>query len=774
MRNEKYIQEGVDEVKVGENSLEIAYKNKGTVLINFLTDDIVRVRFSPDGVFPQSPLIRYGFVKDDFKPIKVKIEEKDKEIIAQTKRIKVVIEKSPLKIKYIDEKGVVIKMDNLEIIDKEYKVTFGISDKEGFFGFGDQTRDRIQHYGTKPIMWIENVKRYIPIPFFMSSRGYGMFFNTTWRSKFDIGVTHKDKLSFLSTGGILDYYFIYGPDFKKILGLYTDITGKPYLPPLWSFGLWFICRTQANDFEVVSDALNFRDRKIPCDVLGLEPGWMSENYDLSINKKWHPERFPIPSYAMKGPHTFISAIKRLGFKLELWLCNDYDLSIEEERILGNDISSPKISKEFAEDDKEKDKHFTEPIIMDKLTIPDQPWFEHLKKFIDQGVDFFKQDGAFQVCEHPDRKWANGMTDEEMHNLYPLLYSKQMYLGFKNYTGRRPCGFTPAGWAGLQKFTGTWTGDTGGGPKTLVACLNLCLSGHSLNTCDMEVFIKEGIHYGFLLPWATVDSWNYWRHPWLLGKELEEVFKFYAGLRYKLIPYIYTYAYLSHKTGIPMMRPLILEFPDDKNTWNILTQYMFGEELMVSAFTDKIYLPAGKWIDYWTGKEYTGPTTIEYKIPENRGGGLFVKSGSIIPFALEMDYIGEKKLDEITIEIFPEKNGKFLLYEDDGVSFNYEKGEFCITEFKYEMNNKNIRLMIGARKGKYKGMPETRKYIIIVHNIVKEPIEVQCGEEEKLLTKTKDMSDFKNMKEAFIYNAETKTLYLKINEDKKDTFLNVIF
>ncbi len=170
---------------------------------------------------------------------------------------------------------------------------------------------------------------------------------------------------------------------------------------------------------------------------------MEKEYDYSTEKRWHPVRFPFPSYAPNGPHTFLAALKRFGYRVELWLCNDYDLSYQAEKhrlIREKEVSSP------SEGDTEKDAHFTSPIYMDKLTKVDQPWFEHLKKFIDQGVDFFKQDGALQVCEHPDRLWGNGMKDEEMHNLYPLLYSQEMFEGFKQYTGRRPCCFTPAGWS----------------------------------------------------------------------------------------------------------------------------------------------------------------------------------------------------------------------------------------------------------------------------------------------------------------------------------------
>ena len=487
--------------------------------IEVLKESVFHLFSFPSG----SALNRYGFLENPRDEVHPEVEKNHGRITVKTK--KVIFSEERGRIEMMDKKGSEIFKGEIKVFDEGGEILINISEDEKFFGLGDIGRERIERRGMKADMWIKNVISYIPIPFLMSSKGYGIFINTTFRHCIDIGNSNPNRLKIFLPKGNLDIYFFYGPSYKEILQQYTEITGRPVLPPKWSFGLWFICRMYANDFEVMSDALNFRDRKIPCDVIGLEPGWMEKLYDYSTEKKWHPDRFPIPPYAPNGPHTFISALKRMGFKLELWLCNDYDLSYEAERRIGNDIVKKKEEERllFLEDDKEKDIHFTAPIMMDNITKPDEPWFEHLKKFIDQGVDFFKQDGALQVCEHPDRKWANGMSDEEMHNLYLLLYSQQMYEGFKEYTGRRPCCFTPAGWAGLQRYTGTWTGDTGGGEKTLVACLNLALSGHSLVTCDMEVTTKEGIHYGFLMPWAQVNSWNYFRHPWLLGDDLFSIF-----------------------------------------------------------------------------------------------------------------------------------------------------------------------------------------------------------------------------------------------------------
>ncbi len=593
----------------------------------------------------------------------------------------------------------------------ESETTFSIRLAKGerFYGLGDLTRDRIEQSGSRAVMWIKNVNRYIPIPFIMSSRGYGLLVNTTFRHVWDIGRTRKDTLTITIPQGTPELYVFQGAGFKELLDLYTQVTGRPDLPPKWSFGLWFICRMQANDFELMSDARNFRDRDLPCDVIGLEPGWMETSYTYTVDKKWHPERFQIPPY--NPQHNFLSALKRLGYKFELWLCNDYDLSYEEERRLKRTLKAASARGGFSEEDVEKDEHFTEPVRLDKITKPDESWFEHLKKFVDQGVDFFKQDGALQVCEHPDRRWGNGMTDEEMHNLYPLLYSRQMYEGFREHTGRRPCCFTPDGWAGLQKYTGTWTGDTGGGPRTVVACLNLALSGHSLVTCDMEVTTKAGIHYGFLMPWAQINSWNYFRHPWMQGDELFSVIKDYAQLRSRLVPYLYTQAYQAHTTGTPIMRPLVLEFPADPAAVNNLHQYCLGRELLVSTFDEQIHLPDGPWLDFWTGEIYTGPKDFRYRPPAGRGGGLFLRENSILPLGPVRQYVDQPSAEGFKLEIFinPGGTAEFDLYDDDGVSFAYEKGEYRIHRFRACYEKKALAVTVPK---------EVRVDALIIHSIAR--------------------------------------------------------
>jgi alpha-glucosidase len=706
----------------------LALRRDDVVLrLDLLTAGILRVRKHAGAEPPVPPLIRYGLFNDDWADVAFQIEEGDGSVTVRTDLLAVTIS--------ADETIAVADAEGRELLREAepampgpapgFRVRFALPPEARFVGLGDQTRERIEQRGEKGDLWICNVTSYIPIPFVISSEGYGLLFNTTRRLFYDLGATSEDWFGFEAEEASLDYYLICGPTPAAIINRYTQITGRPMLPPHWAMGLWFICRTQADARELVDDCMSFRREGIPCDAIGLEPGWMAQNYDYSINKQWHPERFPIPSYE-RVKYTFFGAAQRMGFKPGLWLCCDYDLSYEEERRVAPDLKADQGRAEaeqaraaFAEGH-EVDEHLIQARRMDGLTDPEQPWFEHLKKFVDEGAHWFKQDGSNQVLDHPDRLWGNGMRDAEMHNLYPLLYSKQMLLGFREHTGRRTFPFTPAGWAGLQRWTGTWTGDTGGEVGPLVACLNLSLSGHGLSTCDMQVTTPEGIHFGMLLPWAQLSSWNYFRHPWYQGERLQGIFTDYARLRYSLLPYLYSCAWEAHTTGMPMLRAMPLAYPEDPESYGCLRQYMLGPSLLVGAFTDKVYLPEGDWYNFWTGERMAGGGWVEPRVPEDRGGPLLVPAGAIIPYGPGVDYVGQRPDDELTVHLYAGAAGRFVLYEDDGTTFAFEEGACRIQEIRQEPTDGGMRVVIEEPQGGFEGAVERRALDLVIHGLEEPP------------------------------------------------------
>ena len=605
------------------------------------------------------------------------------------------------------------KGEALTTVEFSYKkggwcVSFTLAEKEHLYGLGDVTRDRLDKRGYKCNMWVTNVQSYQPIPYLMSSRGWAVTVNTTYQHTID-AQSKSDALLISARDGAPDISLYTGADYAELLKNYTSYTGRPSMLPKWAMGLTYVCNTDIDAFGMMNEAYTFRNEEIPCDIIGLEPGWMETNYDPTVKKKWSDTRFRIPSYCQKGPHTFFGALNRLGYKLSLWLCCNYDLfQYEEEKY---EEAHPAVISQEDDDSFEKDTHLVARMMKsDNLTIPGEPWFEHLKKFVDQGAACFKLDGAYQVLEHPDRLWAGKYRDDEMHNLYPVVYAKQMSEGFTSHTGRRSMIYSAGGYTGIQKYAATWAGDTGGGFAPLVSLLNLGMCGHSNTSCDMEVFSNEGIHFGFLQPWAQLNNWFYWRQPWYLTEEGKAAFRDYDNIRYALAPYMYTAAHQAYETGMPVMRALPLVYPDDERAYERLTEYMLGDSLLVGAFLSNgerekdgkktnMYLPKGRWYDFFTGELYEGEQEIEYIPPKNRGGALFVKEGSVIPMADKRQFI-ESKPEESYVLYAYGKNASGILYTDDGISMKYQEGEGRLTTFTVKDGALTV-----SDAGSYENMPE---------------------------------------------------------------------
>lgn len=689
---------------------------QGTLRIDCLRADIFRVRFSQQGGFTEPALNRYGVLHEPDAEVTCDTREDEQAVVLTTSCATLTADKKTGRVSLAGKDGGTLLQNTADpqSTSEGFDLSFGLEQGEKLYGMGDVTRDRLNKHGFMKKIWVVNVGCYVPIPFLMSDKGWGLLINTTWRHYIDAGCKQEENLHIWSDGGTLDYYLFAGSSLGEILDAYTEISGKPVMLPAWAYGLTFVCNQQANAREMMDDGLNFRREGIPCDVLGLEPGWMENYYDASIQKDWHHDRFYIPPWDGQGQYTFLSAAKRMGFKTSLWLCCDYDFSYYEEEQLGNRIqSSDEVPERYA-DDFEQDQTFGHAgIRMDKITDPNQPWFEHLKKFVDQGVSAFKLDGAYQINAHPDRLYGNGMTDVEMHNMYPTLYNKQMSQGFSEHTGKRAMVYSSGGYTGIQQYSATWAGDTGGGAKPLVSMLNHGMSGHTNTSCDMDIITPEGIHFGFFQSWSQVCSWAYWRHPWLLDKKTKQVFRDYTKLRYRLFPYIYSTAHIASATAMPIMRAMPLAFPEYDGADQCLNQYMFGENFLVGAFTNEIYLPEGIWYDYWTGEKTTGGQTMQANYPADKGGPLYVKAGAIIPLCEEMDFIGEKPMDSITLQIFDGPQGAFTLYEDDGETYRYQNGEYATTDISFTSENGSLALSLKT-EGSYEGMPKCKSYTVLFH------------------------------------------------------------
>ena len=753
------------------NKFSFKLENGNSIKIETCTNQIVRVRYSSKKTFPETLMERYGILKTDWEQIAADDKNSQDNYIIKTESYQLIINKSTgtLTVKDKNNNTVIDRIGfpnkNVPVFQnlgeslnslfgkgnattgiigesdytgekKEYTeignikdgsiIDISLSKNERFYGGGSSSRNTIQHRGTALRMWSTYQQSEFPIPFVVSSNGWGILNNVTVRNYFDIGRYRKDKFYIYNTSGEIDFYIMLGDNMPHVIDLYTNITGKPYLLPKWAYGLAFGSNIMEDQFDVLNNSKRFRDEKIPCDIYWLEPQWMQKNYDYSTGKDWDRGKFRIDYSWLPNPkdekysNLFLARMKDLGYKIALWLCIDHDLTFEEEDRVALDTGGKLSGKEH--------------------------WFPHLNKFTDQGIVGYKLDPGQTQMEHPKRKYYNGKKDEEMHNLNQVLLQKQMNLSFREHTGLRSFHHYCGGYTGSQHWGASTVGDNGGNEKTLYDILNHSFSGNSNMSIDVleDVRFKApAIHYSFFTPWVQLNSWAWLLHPWYYNEYDEEMFRFYAQLRYSLIPYIYSAAINSSLKAMPIVRPLPLMYPDDINVENLLHEYMFGENLLVGAFTDSVYLPEGNWIDYWTGTKYSGKQHIKYEMPKGRGGQLFIKSGAIIPYQKPQQYIRTDFPDTLIVRFYPDGSTSYNLLEDDGISYKYEEGIVAQTVFTCTEDKNLIKIRIDPDKVNYSKELKARAYEleifctkpekVIVNNPVKEAFEWKYDTQESKLS-----------------------------------------
>jgi alpha-glucosidase len=695
--------------------------------IDVLTERLLRVRFANDeNPFPPHPLETWHLVKpnDRFAPTRFRIREDSGQIWLTTSQIHLQLDKAPLRITVRDShgqlltgqgakaglgagQGAFLEMDRLP--DEHF---FGLGEGIGTFNPAapfkvfrypdyqnvcihgtqleqsvvslDQTGKRV-FFCLGP-NWSGQCMTPAVIPFFLSTRGYGIYLNEFRDSLFDLACTHSNAWS-VTLGGApnqvphsdaLDFYFIYGPSFASILDSYTDVTGKTPLLPKWSLGYLQICNFEQKQHEVLDIARAFRQRDFPCDMLLLEPGWMETPYRMD---GWSPDRFPQPAALMAD-------LRKLNFRLGLWQCGPADWVFTSWDLLKRHVNQWGVD-------------ITDPVEVEKYRGYHVPYY-------DQGISFFKQDGCGQSEWWPDVRYHGGLTGKEMHNVIPTLYSQIMEETFRTHTGLRTINFNPMVGPSQQRYPGIWpSGDAGGGSQHLTGEMNLGLSGHTYTTHDFTDRSPAGIHWSLLGPWC----------PGALSPIPEgNLCQAYLKLRYQLIPYLYTMHQRAHVSGVPYLRALVLDHQADPVTYRLDHQCMLGDWLLLAAYTQDVYLPAGQWTDYWSGEvvESRGEWRRHCRWPATAGGPLFVKGGAIIPMGPVMAFVDQEPLDIVRLDIYPHGDSTSTLYEDDGTTFDYEKGMCATTPFRCRQKAREIDITLGRRQGTYRTMPRNRGWLLSVH------------------------------------------------------------
>ncbi|MFF2088925.1 alpha-xylosidase [Paenibacillus sp. NPDC058174] len=507
--------------------------------------------------------------------------------------------------------------------------SFSLQPGEKLFGTGESfTRlnkrgQRIDLFTTDALS-AQTPRMYKPIPFYLSSQGYGMFVHSTAPMTFDLGAAYDDTQTLYTGEEELDLFLFIGEP-KDVLTEYTNLTGKSPLPPLWSFGLWMSRITYSSEEEVREVAEKLRTNGIPADVIHLDTGWFDK--DWRCNYEFSGERF-------ENPARMIADLKEQGLRVSLWQLPYFTPT--------NPLYGELLEKGYAVWTGEGNLP-TDDAILDFSNPDAEQWYkEKIAGLLELGVGAIKVD--FGEAAPLNGLYASGRSGYAEHNLYPLRYNRAVADITREVNGEAII-WARSAWAGSQRYPIHWGGDAENTDSAMAASLrgglSLGLSGFTFWSHDIGGFVESSLEalYRRWLPFGMLTSHSRCHgapptEPWAYGEDFTAYFRRVTELKYSLLPYIYTQAKLSADKGHPLLRALFFEFPNDPGSWLVEDQYMFGTDLLIAPiFEEKtgrnVYLPPGEWIDFQTGARWTGCSWQRIEagdIPII----LLVKAGSVIP------------------------------------------------------------------------------------------------------------------------------------------------
>ncbi|EUJ23163.1 alpha-glucosidase [Listeria grandensis FSL F6-0971] len=518
---------------------------------------------------------------------------------------------------------------------------------ENIYGLGERFTNFVKNGQTVDI-WnkdggTSSDQSYKNIPFFVSNKGYGVFVNHPECVSFEVGSEHVSKNQFSVAGETLEYMIIYGPTMEEILRKYTDLTGKPALPPAWSFGLWLstsFC-TDYNEETVNSFIDGMKERDIPLDVFHFDCFWMKD-FEW-CNFEWDRRVFP-------EPEKMLAKLKAKGLKICVWI-NPY---IAQKSALFAE------GKEHGYFIKNKDGSVWQwdlwqggQAIVDFTNPAACAWYrDKLSVLIDMGVDAFKTDFGERIPI--DVQYFDGADPEKMHNYYAYIYNEVVFDLLKEKKGEQEAVlFARSATVGSQKFPVHWGGDClstySSMAESLRGGLSFMLSGFSFWSHDIGGFeegatpdiYKRWTQFGLLSSHSRYHGNVEYRVPWIFDEEAVDVTRKFTKLKMRLMPYLFKQAVMAHQDGMPMMRPMVLSYTEDPAVATLDRQYMLGENLLVAPiFNDEgraeFYLPKGKWTNILTDAVYDGGTWVS-EHHDYMSFPLLAKENSIIVCGSQDDH-----------------------------------------------------------------------------------------------------------------------------------------
>jgi len=736
--------------------------NNAIVLVELCKADVLRVRMRKEGAFlPNEPwvVIKYDWPKVDYKLV-----DEGSYLALTTAKAILEIHKKPFRLEFNGPDGDLIcdepEKGGMGFRGDEVICRKQLRDSNHLFGMG-------QHYqksdlrGTKTRLWTTENQTYIP--FFMSTDGYGIFFHNTWPVTFDFT---GDPYSFSSPGGKeLDYYFMYGTSFKHILGSYTEITGRSPLPPKWAFGTYMSKWDKQNGQKGLTDHVRQArgEKQWPLDAIRIHSKGCSQNIWTGADTNLEDAGWG----SFPTVDKMIKEFQAQNVHPVFWEgpgimngCQMYDQGEEEGYYI-------------MENDEVWDGGFGSGLhgaLIDFCNPAARKWWAELHHpLIDMGSDGAAGDHGEEMKGKMYSPYSK-MTGQEYHNIYSMLYDKASWDAYRKRMPNKRCiVFGRSLGPGCQRYPMQGTKDSHEVGKNIfgevMGCINFGLSGVPFRTFTDNVTRSLNFEKDPIIRLSQYLSLGVAGERteviWTGNKTADDNYRFYAKLRYRLMPYIYTYARITTQTGLPLVRALVLEYQYDPKTYTAYCQYLMGKDIMIAplwsdkAFSRELYLPSGKWIDFWDDTVYKGNQTISYDAPIDKVP-ILVKAGAIIPMAPDGQLYVDQKLSPLTIRIYPKRRSKFELYEDDGKSYDYEKGIFALTTFKCRNSKDEMFISKSKPQGCYK-IPQ-RDHIFSVH-LTDSAKSVACN--GKAMNKVSGREQIESVASGWFHDATAKVLWIKI-------------
>ncbi len=722
----------------------------------------------------------------------------------QSPTMHIQVYRSPCRLSFLDLQGITIVEDShptgMLFSANQIRLSKTLSEKSHFYGFGHKT-GRFDKRGTRMEMW-NHYQIYdltldplsTCVPFFIAIQNgtaYGIYLDTPAKSIFDMGATDSKNYIITANDTELDYYFIVGPDPKQVLYSYSQLTGQMSLPPRWVLG-YHQCRwSYTPDKRVREIASELRNRKIPCDGIWIDIDYMDEYRVFT----WNPLSFP-------DPQALIDDLRNDGFKvitiIDPGVKVDDQYTVYQEGIKHDYFLRKQDGELFI-----GTTWPTQSVFPNFLNPEVREWWANLHKpLLDFGIaaiwDDLNEPQVFLTPEyeemakiiHSDEKHA--YTNAEVHNLYGLAMTQATYAGMlKGRPNARPWILSRAGWAGIQRYAAVWTHDNHSTwehlEQTVPQLLNLGMAGIPLIGSDIggfyqaptpELFTRWN-QLGVFSPLCRNHTANGTpnQEPWEFGSEVEEISRRFISFRYMLLPYLYDITRDASLTGVPIMRPLILEFPSDDRCHSIEDEFLLGPSVLVAPVlqqgltTRQVYLPEGDWFDPHSQETYRGPTTITVPTPLTVCP-IFIRRGCILPLQPVVQH-SDEAVNQIQLDIYPcldcEDGIEYCHYEDDYHSLDYQNGDYVTTQYWCYTEPQGVIFTIQLPDGSF--TPANRIYVLIFRCFSQPPNHITLDGE--MLASISDETSFKKSTQGWFWQTHDKTVRVVFPDTRKRRELHLL-